>query len=68
MPVSGPQFELRITVRPQPGKIVVAARKEIDSGERLRVAAIEAFGQAHEGREQPHGPAFRRPQIAVALV
>lgn len=68
MPVSGPQFELRITVRPQPGKIVVAARKEIDSGERLRVAAIEAFREANDSRQHPHRTAKRAVEVAIPFM
>ena len=68
MPVSGPEFEFRIAIRPQPGKIVVAARKEIDPGERLRVAAVEDFGEANDSRQYAHRTAKRAVEVRVSLV
>ena len=43
--MSGPQLQLRIAIRAKPGEVVVAARKEVNPGERLRVAPIEALGK-----------------------
>ena len=47
MAMRGPHLELRIAVGAQPREIIVAAREQIDAGQRLRVAAIEPFGQPH---------------------
>ena len=47
MTVRGPEFQFRVTVGPQPGKIVVAPGEQIDASKRLRVTAIESFGQPH---------------------
>ena len=41
MTVSGPELELRIAVRAEPGEIIVAPWEEIDARERLRVAAVQ---------------------------
>ena len=64
----GPQLQLRITVRAKPGEVVVTARKEVDPGERLRVAPIEPLGQPDNRRQHSHGPAQRAVQIPVPLV
>ena len=45
--MGGPQFKFRVAVGPQPGKIVVAPGEQIDASKRLRVTAIESFGQPH---------------------
>src|SRR4029078_4269540 len=64
----GPQLQLRIAVRAKPGEVVVTARKEVDAGERLRVAPIEALGEPDDRRQHAHGPAQRAVQIPVPLV
>jgi hypothetical protein len=46
--MGGPQFKLRIAVGAQPGEIVVAARKQIDANERLRVTPIETFCESND--------------------
>ena len=68
VPVRRPQLELRIAGRAQAGEIVVAARIEIDAGERLGVAAVEALGEAYRGGERFDGAADGTGQIAVAFV
>jgi hypothetical protein len=44
--VCGPDLELRIACRAQPGEIVVAARVEIQASQCLCVTAIQALGKA----------------------
>ena len=43
--MGGPQFQLRVASRAKPGEVIVPAWEEIDPGERLRVAPIEALGK-----------------------
>jgi hypothetical protein len=45
--VRGPQFELRVAGGAEAGQVVIAARVQVDAGERLGVAAVEAFGEPH---------------------
>jgi hypothetical protein len=63
-----PYLQLRVAGRAEPGEIVVGARIEIDSGQCLRVAAIEPFGQSNHRRQRLDGPPLRSLQIAVAAV
>src|SRR2546423_14997818 len=44
-----PHLELRVAVGPQLQQIVVAAIVQLEAGDRLLMAAIEAFGEAHDG-------------------
>src|SRR6266542_555138 len=64
----GPQLQLRVAVRAKPGEVVIAAWKEVNPGERLRVAPIQAFGQPDNRRQHPHGSAQRIAQVPVSLV
>ena len=48
MTMGGPQFELRVSVGPQAGEIVVAAREQINAGQRLSVTAIEPFCETND--------------------
>lgn len=66
--MSGPQFEFRIAVGTQPGEVIVAAGKKINPRERLRVAAIEPFGQPHDRRKDSDSGTQCAVQIAVPLV
>ena len=59
MPVGGPQFQFRVAIGSQSRQIIVAARKEIDSGKRLGMAAVEPFSQADDCRQHAHGAAQR---------
>jgi len=68
VPVCRPELELRVADRPQPGKVVVAARVKIHAGERLCMASVEPFRQPHHGRERAHGLAQRPRQVAVPFV
>ena len=64
----GPELQLRITVGAQPREIVVAAREQVDTGQRLRVAAIESFGEPHDRRQHAHCRTQRAVEVAKALV
>ncbi len=68
MPVGGPQFQFRVAIGAQPRKIIVAARKEIDSGKRLGMAAVEPFSQANDCRQHAHRAAQRVVEVPVALM
>jgi hypothetical protein len=68
MAVSGPQLELRVAVGAQARQVVVAARVEVDSSERLRVAAVEALRQSHHRRQRLHGAPRRAVEVPVPLV
>jgi len=48
--MSGPQLQFRVAVGAQPRQIVVAARKQINAGKRLRVTPIESFSESDDGR------------------
>jgi hypothetical protein len=64
----GPQLQLRVAVGAQPRKIIVAARKQIDAGECLRVAAVESLGQPHNRREHANRPAKTAIEVPVSLM
>ena len=68
MAVGGPQLQFRVAVGAKPRQIIVAARKEVDPAERLRMAAIQSFGEPDDRRQHPNGPAQRAAEIAIALV
>jgi hypothetical protein len=68
VPVRGPELELGITGRAEARQIVITARIQIDAVKRLRVTAIQSFGQTHHGRQHLDGLAQRPAQVAVAFV
>ncbi len=68
MTMSGPQLQFRVAVGAQPREVVVAARKQIDAGKRLRVAAIEPFSQPHDRRQHPNSCTKIAIEISVPLV
>jgi hypothetical protein len=68
VPVGRPELELGVATRPKPREVVVSARKQIDRSECLRMAAVEAFGQPHDGRQHAHAGAQRPVQFPVPLV
>jgi hypothetical protein len=68
VPVRGPELELGIPGRPQPCKVIVFARVEIDSLERSRVTAVETFREPDHRRQRLHRPARGAGEIAVAFV
>jgi len=63
-----PHLELCIAGGAEPGQVVVGAWIEIDSGQCLRVAAIESFRQSNHGGQGLDGSPLRSLEIAVAAV
>jgi hypothetical protein len=68
VPVGGPTLELDIAGRPKAHQVVISSGYEIDAGEGLRVAAVEAFGEPDHSRECPDGLPRRAAQRAVFVV
>jgi hypothetical protein len=66
--VRGPQLELGIAPRPEPRKVILAAREEIDAGQRLCVAAVEPLGEPDDRGEHTDGGAELSPKLAESLV
>ena len=48
----GPELELRVARRPHPQQRVVSAIVQLETGDRLRVTAIQAFRKAEDRRER----------------
>ena len=44
-----PELELRVATRAQPREVILAMRVQIHTGQRLRMAAVEALGQTNHG-------------------
>jgi hypothetical protein len=53
--MSGPELELRIAVRAEPGEIIVATWEEIDARERLRVTAVQPLREPDNRGQHPDG-------------
>src|SRR5687768_7793176 len=66
--MGGPELQLDIAGRAQPREIIVRPRIQVDTRDRLRVAAVESLGQADDRRERLDRAAPRSAQIAVAVV
>jgi hypothetical protein len=64
----GPQLQLGIARGAQLQQIVVAAVVQLEAGDGLRVAAIEALGQTQDRGQRADGPPQPAPQIAEAVV
>jgi hypothetical protein len=64
MAVRGPQLELGVALGAELEQRVVAAVVQLDAADRLGVAAIEAFGEAQDGRERANGPAPLLGEVA----
>ncbi len=64
----GPQLQLGIAGRAQLQQIVVAAVVQLEAGDGLRVAAIEALGEAQDRGQRADGPPQPAPQIAETIV
>src|SRR5437762_2683091 len=60
--------ELHVAGRSQLEQVVVAAIVQLDAGDRLRMAAVEAFRQAEDRRERPHDAPIAAAQLAVCAV
>ena len=48
--MGGPELELGVAGGAQPRQVVVGAGVEVEPGQRLRVAAVQPFGQPHHRR------------------
>ena len=68
VPVRRPQLEFRVAVRAQAGEIIVTTREQIESAERLRVAAIQALGEPHHCGQRPNVLPQGSGKVAEALV
>ena len=68
MPVRRPEFEFSFVGRAEPCEVIVPARIEIDSGNRLRVAAIESLGQPHHRGQLLDHPLHLRREGVEPLV
>jgi hypothetical protein len=68
VPVRRPQLEFRVAVRAQAGEVIVTTREQIESAERLRVAAIQALGEPDHRGQGPNVPPQRSGKVAEALV
>ena len=64
--VGGPELELGVARGAQPRQVVVAPRIQVDAGQRLRVAAIQAFGEPDHGRKRLDGLPQRALEFAIA--
>ena len=68
MPRRRPQFELRIAAGAYLQEGILTAIVQLDARQVLRVAAVEAFGQAQNCRERPHGPAALARELREVVV
>jgi hypothetical protein len=64
----GPQFQLGVARRSQLQEIVVAPIVELESGDRLRVAAVETFRETQQRGERADDAARAARQVAEAVV
>jgi hypothetical protein len=68
MAVRGPELQLRIACGAEPRQVIVAARVQVDTGDRLRVAAVEPFGQSYHGRQKANDAPQRSAELTVSFV
>ncbi len=68
MPVRRPEFELSFVGRAEPREVIVAARIEVDSGDRLRVTSVEPLGEPHHRGEFFDDPLELRRELTEAVV
>ena len=66
--VGRPQLELRVAARPDLQQGVLAAIVQLEPGDGLRVAAVEALGQTQDRRQRPDGPPALAAEVAVVVV
>src|SRR3954471_12186372 len=64
----GPELQLRVARRAQLQQIVVAAVVELEAGDRLRVAAVEALREPEDRGERSHLAPRAPAQIDEAVV
>ena len=63
-----PELQLRVARRAQLQQVVVAAIVELEAGDGLRVAAIEALREAQNRRQRADRAPRAAPQVAEAVV
>src|SRR5688500_11997846 len=68
VPVRRPEFQLRFVGRSEPRQVIILPRIEIDAGNRLRVAAVETFGQPDHGGQSLDDPLQFRRKVLEPLV
>jgi hypothetical protein len=66
MPGRGPQLEFRVSTGAKLEQRVVAAIVQFETGDRLRVAAVEPFGKAQDGGQRANRPPSLAFEIAKA--
>jgi hypothetical protein len=68
LPARGPELQLRVAGGAQLQQVVVAAVVQLESRDRLRVAAVEAFREAQDRRERADRVARPAAHVAEAVV
>ena len=68
VPGGGPQLELRVAARTHLEQRVVASIVELESGDDLGVAAVEALGQAENRGKGPDSSPPAAAEIGVLVV
>src|SRR6478672_11772517 len=68
VPIGGPELEIGVAVRREPHLEQVTGFHDLHVADYLRVAAVEALGQAHDRAEQPDRLPLARAQLAELLV
>jgi hypothetical protein len=63
-----PEFEFRVPRRAQLQQVVVAAVVQLEAGDGLRVAPVQAFREAQDRGERPHRAPGAAPQVREAVV
>jgi hypothetical protein len=64
----GPHLQFRVARRPQLQQRVVAPIVDVEAGDRLRMAAVEALGQPENRGERADGFPPLAPEVAVVVV
>jgi hypothetical protein len=68
VPRCGPELQLGVARRAQLQQVVVAAVVDLDAGDALCVAAVEAFRETQNGRQRADRPSRAARQLLEALV
>ena len=64
----GPQFQFRVARRPHLQQVVVASIAQLEPGDGLSVASIEALRESENRRQRPHGASRTPSQVAESVV
>jgi hypothetical protein len=64
----GPQFQFRVARRPHLQQVVVASIAQLEPGDGLSVASIEALREPENRRQRPHGASRTPSQVAESVV